>query len=160
MGVQLWVTAVVAVLGYGATLLGIWLGGWRAHKLTMFQRTMDRADARANAREGYFRDFLGAARLLRLSTDAESGRAALAEVRRAAAGIELYASPPVRDLLPQALASVERLARVRAEGAWSDMVDEAETECDHAVAALRDTMRTTLDVKDDPPSLAAPNNRP
>lgn len=139
---------MVAVLGYAATLLGSWMSGRRAYQLAMYQRDMERTDARDNARETYFRDLLSAARLLRLSTDADAYSTALADVRRAAAGVELYAPQLAHELLPAALETIERLARTRAEGTWHDQATEAETDCDRAIAALREAMQATLGVAD------------
>ena len=145
--VQLWATAVVAALGYVATLAGSSLASRNAARLAVRLREIDRQDARHSRYETCCQEFVSAARVLRLSADdrQENDQAsALAAVRRATAGIELYNSALAADAVLPALEAVERLVRARVDGVWSASVADAEADCDQALATARAALSTDL----------------
>jgi hypothetical protein len=149
MNAQLWVTAVVAVLGYVATIVSSSLAGRNATKLALRLRNVDRHDARRTDYEACCREFLSAARVLRLAgngTRSEDQASVLSELRRAAAGIELRSANLAMLPLAPALETIERLVRIRADGSWSASINEAEADCDRALDALRTAI--TMDLAD------------
>ena len=136
MTVQAWVPLAVAAVGFIATLLNGAISGRNATRTAVRMREMDRRDARRDDYRGCCREFLAAALLLRLSiTDGEASE--ISALRRAASDIGLH-NPAVADgPVTEARDAVERLVRLRSDGAWSESITDAETACDRALSAVR-----------------------
>ncbi len=147
MTAQLWVTAVVAVLGFASTLVGISLTSRNSIKLALQLRDVERRDARQDKLEACCREFLSAARVLRLPNDSarpEDQSSMLSELRRAGAGIELYSPDLAAGSVSSVLEAIERLVRLRGDGTWSASIIETEEVCDRALEQLRTAMATAL----------------
>lgn len=111
-----------------------------AARLALRVREIDRRDGRRRNYEESCHQFLIAARQLRLPIDgtaAEETGAALSELRRAVAGIELYGPAGIHDVAAAALEAIESLVRTRSDGAWTESIIDAESACDKAMAAAR-----------------------
>ncbi|MFC6010773.1 hypothetical protein [Nocardia lasii] len=140
MTLQLWLTAAVAIVGNIAVIANGLLSARNATRLATRMRDIDRRD---NHRKEYVdacRGFLAAARLLRAAGDrarAKDAETALAELRRAVAGIELYRPDLADGVLATALTACEELAELRTRGAPSGSISAAEARCGQAVSDAR-----------------------
>lgn len=137
-------TVVVAVAGYVASFFIARYSSAQAFRQLLTQKQIERADDLTTLRVEECRRFIAAARLIRHSNLGEA--AAMADLRRAAAGLELYAPDLVPEPLLPAVRATEDLVRHRAGTSWTDAVDEAEEVFDRTFAVLVDRMRGDLDV--------------
>ncbi|MRH91658.1 hypothetical protein GFY24_30180 [Nocardia sp. SYP-A9097] len=139
MTTQLWLTAAVAVAGNVVLLINAMLNSRSAVRLALRVREVDRRDGRRKSYEECCQQFIAAARQLRSPIAAAPNEiaTALADTRRAVAGIELYGPPHVHDPVVTALAALENMARVRSDSAWTTAIAEAEASCDAALTTAR-----------------------
>lgn len=147
MTLQLWLTAAVAIVGNVTVVANVMLAGRNAAQLALRLRDVDRNDMRYKAFEEASHQFLIAARLLRSPAEAiapDETTAALSDLRRAVARIELYRSELAQGPVIDALEALELLVRVRSSGAWSASVSDAETACDNALSAARSVLTAHL----------------
>lgn len=149
MDAALWATVVVALAGHIAGFLTVRYTGARAYRQLLAQKDIERDDERDKVRREDCRTFLMAARQIQnvgSAADDKIATTALHEVRRAAAGLELYAPTLAPDVIHTAVRALEQLVRRRDVG-WSDLRTEAEAECEQAVSALREAMQVLLNVQ-------------
>ena len=148
MTAALWVsmstTVVVALAGYLATYLTARFTSTRALQQMELQKRIELDHDRLKERDKYSVAFLSAARLVERAdpaTDPAIIAAALTELRRAAAGLELTAPQLAPDPLYPAVSAVEQLAKARAQAGWPDAITKAETDWTSALATLTTALR-------------------
>jgi hypothetical protein len=151
MTTQLWLTAIVAIIGNITTVTsGLASGaltGRNAMRLAQRTRDGDRRDARYDRYEDACVQFFSASRILRSPQGAESAdrEEILSELRRAVTRIELYGPESSAAVVANALEHLEDLVRIRAGQARSFEVAEAEKRCDETIAAARRRLSADLE---------------
>ncbi|WP_019929946.1 hypothetical protein [Nocardia sp. BMG111209] len=146
MTLQLWLIAVVAIVGNLTTVVSGLLSGRHTMRLALRIRDIDRRDARQGRYEDACVQFLSAARVLRSPQDGESvsQETALAELRRAATRIELYGPKASSTAVLTALDRIERLQQLRDGQPSGKEVAEAQSRCDGALDAARSVLAVDL----------------
>ncbi|MQY28013.1 hypothetical protein [Nocardia aurantia] len=146
MTLELWLIAVVAIVGNLTTVLSGLLSGRHAMRLALRVRDIDRRDARQGKYEDACVQFLSAARVLREPQDGGSlaPETVFAELRRAATRVELYGPRSSSTAVLTALDRIERLQQLRAGQAGAKEVSEAQSRCDGALDAARSVLAADL----------------
>jgi hypothetical protein len=146
MTLQLWLIAVVAIVGNLTTVVSGLLSGRHAMRLALRIRDIDRRDARHGKYEDACVQFLSAARVLRAPRDGESvtSEDVMSQLRGAATRIELYGPKASSTAVLTALDRIERLQQLRAGQPRANEVSEAESRCDGALDAVRSVLAVDL----------------
>lgn len=140
-----WGTLLGGGVGIVGTGLGTWLNNRHGIKLARLKDHLDRAQQRENC----CRDLIAASYALRSTPtgiNPAPTQAAIAEFRRAAAGVQLSIPELADGPLAAALSAAENLAKSRTTAAWSASTTEAESAYDEAMAVLLARMRSSLNL--------------
>ncbi|MFE3444049.1 hypothetical protein ACFXNW_13535 [Nocardia sp. NPDC059180] len=144
---QLWLTAVVAIVGNLTLVANVILTSRNATKLAHRNQLISLQSARTAKLEDACHQFLVAARQVRspvAGLRAEEKYSGLSELRSAVARIEMYGSGPAQDKVVAALTVLEKLAAARSSGSWSDSLAAAEADCDAALTDARGALAVEI----------------